>query len=124
MAYGKKGGARLPVVELSDRRALERWRPADEETTARAPTVSDRECDDRHHPHVVGRILKRPAPYNPRWSYHYNPDTVDFFDVSIEVCVATFPYVEEHLDEAGGAFLPGLVFCPWTSRLVRELPAP
>ncbi|WP_433512049.1 calmodulin-binding protein [Nonomuraea sp. CA-143628] len=74
-------------------------------------------------PHVIGRILKRPAPYNPRWSYHYNPDTIDFFDAAIEVCDATFPYVEDHLDEAGGAFLPGLVFCPWTSRLVQELPA-
>lgn len=75
-------------------------------------------------PHVVGRILKRQAPYNPRWSYHYNPDTVDFFDVAIEVCDATIPYVEDHLDEAGGAFLPGLVWCPWTSRLIREIPAP
>lgn len=75
-------------------------------------------------PHVIGRILKRTAPYNPRWSYHYAPDTVDFFDVAIEVCDATFPYVEDHLDEAGGAFLPGLVHCPWTSRLIRELPTP
>ncbi|MEV5897731.1 BP74-related protein [Nonomuraea fuscirosea] len=75
-------------------------------------------------PHVYGRILKRTAPYNPRWSYNLNPDTVDFFDVAIEVCDATIPYVEDHLDEAGGAFLPGLVWCPWTSRLVRELPSP
>lgn len=75
-------------------------------------------------PHVMGRIIKRPAPYNPRWSYHYNSDTVDFFDFAFEVCDATIPYVEEHLDEAGGPFLPGLVWCPWTSRLVRELPAP
>ncbi|TMR06441.1 calmodulin-binding protein [Actinomadura soli] len=75
-------------------------------------------------PHVVGRILKRQADYNPRWSYHYNPDTIDFFDVAIEVCDATIPYVEDHLDEAGGAFLPGLVWCPWTSRLIREIHAP
>ncbi|WP_246179192.1 calmodulin-binding protein [Actinomadura decatromicini] len=80
------------------------------------------ETTDR--PHVIGRILKRQADYNPRWSFHYNPDTVDFFDVAIEVCDATIPYVEEHLDEAGGAFLPGLVWCPWTSRLIREIPAP
>ncbi|MGN9845746.1 BP74-related protein [Nonomuraea sp. H19] len=72
-------------------------------------------------PHVVGRIIKRPTPYNPRWSYHLNPDTVDFFDYAIEVCDATIPYVEDHLDEAGGAFLPGLVWCDWSSRLVREL---
>ncbi|WP_131738118.1 BP74-related protein [Actinomadura roseirufa] len=80
------------------------------------------ETTDR--PHLVGRILKRRAPYNPRWSYHYNPETVDFFDQAFEVCDATIPYVEEHLDEAGGAFLPGLVWCPWTSRLVREVHAP
>ncbi|MEV6153513.1 hypothetical protein AB0L53_24515 [Nonomuraea sp. NPDC052129] len=29
-----------------------------------------------------------------------------------------------HPDEACGAFLPGCFFCPWTSRLVREVPAP
>ncbi|MFB9207662.1 calmodulin-binding protein [Nonomuraea spiralis] len=80
------------------------------------------ETTDR--PHVIGRILKRQVPYNPRWSYHYNPETVDFFDQAFEVCDATIPYVEDYLDEAGGAFLPGLVWCPWTSRLVREVPAP
>ncbi|WP_043633353.1 BP74-related protein [Nonomuraea candida] len=74
-------------------------------------------------PHVYGRIAKAPASYNPRWSYHLRADTVDFFDVAIEVCDATIPYVEDHLDEAGGAFLPGLIWCPWTSRLIRELPA-
>ncbi|MFF3000934.1 calmodulin-binding protein [Streptomyces sp. NPDC057950] len=80
------------------------------------------ETTDR--PHLLTRIVKRTAPYNPRWSYHSNPDNTHFFDQAIEVCDATIPYVEEHLDEAGGAFLPGLVWCDWTSRLVRELPAP
>ncbi|MGW0801445.1 BP74-related protein [Nonomuraea sp. NPDC002799] len=71
--------------------------------------------------HVVGRIAKSPAPYNPRWSYHLRSDTISFFDYAIEVCDATIPYVEEYLDEAGGAFLPGLVWCDWSSRLVREI---
>ncbi|MET9447401.1 BP74-related protein [Streptomyces cinerochromogenes] len=75
-------------------------------------------------PHLLGRIVPRTAPYNPTWSFHYNPDTVDFFDAAIEVCDATLPYVEDHLDEAGGAFLPGYVWCPWSSRLIREVPAP
>ncbi|WP_225097815.1 calmodulin-binding protein [Streptomyces sp. CoH27] len=78
--------------------------------------------ETRDEPHVLGRIVKRPAPYNPPWSYHLNPDTIRFFDVAIEVCDASPQYVEDHLDEAGGAFLPGLVWCPWTSRLVREVP--
>ncbi|MGW2683569.1 BP74-related protein [Streptomyces sp. NPDC001414] len=74
-------------------------------------------------PHLFTRILKRTAAYNPRWSYSNNPDSTEFFDQAFEVCDATIPYVEDHLDEAGGAFLPGLVWCDWTSRLVREVPA-
>ncbi|SEO56710.1 BP74-related protein [Actinacidiphila rubida] len=80
------------------------------------------ETTDR--PHLLARIVKRTAPYNPRWSYYANPDTTQFFDHATEVCDATIPYVEENLDEAGGAFLPGLVWCDWSSRLVREIPAP
>ncbi len=80
------------------------------------------ETTDR--PHVLTRIVRRTAPYNPRWSYHSNPDNTQFFDHAIEVCDATIPYVEDHLDEAGGAFLPGLVWCDWSSRLIREIPAP
>ncbi|MEV8363815.1 calmodulin-binding protein [Streptomyces niveus] len=78
------------------------------------------ETTDR--PHVITRIVKRTADYNPRWSFHANPDTTQFFDNAIEVCDANIPYVEEHLDEAGGAFLPGLVWCDWESRLIREIP--
>ncbi|MBR7839042.1 calmodulin-binding protein [Actinospica durhamensis] len=75
-------------------------------------------------PHVLGRIIKRWQPYNHRWSYTIDPASVTFFDQSIEVCDATIPYVEEHLDEVGGAFLPGNWWCGWSTRLVRELPNP
>jgi hypothetical protein len=71
--------------------------------------------------HVFGRIAKTSVDYNRQWSYHLKPDTVDFFDNAFEICDATIPYVEEHLDEAGGAFLPGLIWCPWTSELIREV---
>ncbi|MGW4791346.1 BP74-related protein [Nonomuraea sp. NPDC004297] len=77
----------------------------------------------RDRPHVIGKITPRPAPYNPRWNYHYRSDTVGFFDAAMEVCDATIPYVEDHLDKAGGAFLPGYTWCPWSSRLVAEVPA-
>jgi hypothetical protein len=73
---------------------------------------------------VIGRIIKTSAWYNPQWDFHYNPDTVSFADAAMEVCDATTPYVEDHLDEAGGAFLPGLYWCPWTGRLTEEIPAP
>ncbi|KOT96481.1 calmodulin-binding protein [Streptomyces rimosus subsp. pseudoverticillatus] len=80
------------------------------------------ETTDR--PHVITRIVKRTADYNPHWSFHANPDTTQFFDAGIEVCDANIPYVEDHLDEAGGAFLPGLLWCDSDSRLVREIHAP
>lgn len=71
--------------------------------------------------HVLGRIIKRPAPYNPKWSYQLDPASISFFSFAIEVCDAPISYVEDHLDEAGGAFLPGYYWCPWNSRLVKEI---
>ncbi|OJT25757.1 calmodulin [Archangium sp. Cb G35] len=76
---------------------------------------------EKNQIHVMGRIVKRPAPYNPRWSYHLDPNTITFFTMAIEVCDANMAYVEDHLDEACGAFLPGCHWCPWDSRLKREV---
>ena len=71
--------------------------------------------------HVIGRIIKRPAAYNSKWSYQLDPASISFFSYGIEVCDASIGYVENHLDEAGGPFLPALIWCPWTSRLVKEI---
>ena len=71
--------------------------------------------------HVGGVIVKKRVPYNRRWSYHLSPRSIDFFDFSIEVCDANMLYIEENLDEVGGAFLPGSRWCPWSSTLVREI---
>lgn len=71
--------------------------------------------------HVMGTIVKSPAYYNPSWSYHIAPASIEFFEVAIEVCDAAPEYVEEHLDEACGAFLPNCVWCPWSSVVVEEV---
>lgn len=73
----------------------------------------------RHH--VRGTVISRRAPYNPNWSFHLDPTTIGFFEFAIEVCDANVTYVEEHLDEVGGAFLPGGAWCPWSSKLVSEV---
>ncbi len=73
---------------------------------------------------VQGRIIKQPASYNAPWGFHIDPQSIDFFDSAIEVCDGSIAYVETHLDEAGGDFLPGLAWCPWASRLVREIAPP
>lgn len=77
--------------------------------------------EEMNETHVMGRIVKRTMPYNPDFSYHLDPATIRFFDVAIEVCDADTQYVEDHLDEAGGAFLPGGHWCPWASALTREV---
>jgi hypothetical protein len=45
-----------------------------------------------------------------------DPNTITFFTVAIEVRDASIDYVEDHLDEACSAFLPG-----WSSRFTREV---
>jgi hypothetical protein len=72
--------------------------------------------------HVQGKIVPRPAPYNPGWSFHLDPDTIGFFELQIEVCDANATYVEAHLDEIGGSTLPNNFWCPWSSTLAREIP--
>jgi hypothetical protein len=74
--------------------------------------------------HVLGRILKTPASYNPPWSFHLDPGSIEFFHSAVEVCDASIQGVEQHLEEACGAFLPNCVWCPWGSRLLSELAPP
>jgi len=95
------------VIELSD---------ADKIATARA-ILAGQEPDL----HVMGQIVKQPIDYNPPWGFHLAPESIEFFHSAIEVCDASILYVEQHLDEACGAFLPGCTWCPWGSRLVEEV---
>ncbi|MCW5983270.1 MAG: hypothetical protein KIT09_34585 [Bryobacteraceae bacterium] len=74
--------------------------------------------------HVMGTIVKAPAFYNDPWSFHLDTNSIQFFEVAIEVCDGAIAYVEENLDEVGGAFLPNNVWCPWGSRLEQEIPTP
>lgn len=92
---------------------------ADEELIAHARKILSGE--ETAAVHVTGLVVKSPAPYNPGWSFHLDPGSISFFELSMEVCDAATRYVEEHLDEVGGAFLPGNRWCPWSSRLLREV---
>lgn len=91
----------------------------DDEKIAHARRIVSGEEKERVH--VTGRLRKQKAPYNPSWDFHLDPETIDFFEQAIEVCDANMQYVEDHLDEACGAFLPGCHWCPWDSRVVREV---
>jgi len=73
--------------------------------------------------HVTGLVVAEAAPYNAPWSFHLGPASIAFAEMSIEVCDAATTYVEEHLAEVGGAFLPGRRWCPWSSRVITEVDA-
>ena len=71
--------------------------------------------------HVQGTIVPSPTPYNPDWSFHLDPASIGFFEFQTEVCDSNVTYVEEHLDEIGGSFLPNSFWCPWSSKLEAEV---
>lgn len=71
--------------------------------------------------HIKGHIVKHKAPYNPKWSYHLDPSSIDFFEMSIEVCDASPKFVEDNLKDVGRSTLPGNHWCPWHSRLTKEV---
>lgn len=74
--------------------------------------------------HISGVIVKEAACYNPPWSFHLDPQSIEFFDSAIEVCDGSVGYIESHLDEVGGALLPGNRWCSWGSRLIKEITPP
>jgi hypothetical protein len=77
--------------------------------------------EETSRPSVNGIIIKEPAPYNPGWSYHLDPRSIEFFDVAAEVCDANACQIEQMLDAIGGDFLPGNRWCPWGSRIIKEI---
>jgi hypothetical protein len=70
---------------------------------------------------IRGNIVLGRTEYNESWPFHLDPDSIELFSLSTEVCDATPMEIEEHLPELGGSFLPNNEWCPWSSRLVREV---
>jgi uncharacterized protein (TIGR03437 family) len=73
---------------------------------------------------MTGKIVPVSAFYNPGWSFHVDPLTVEFTELATEVCDASIGGVEQALNDLGGSFLPGFRWCPWTAKILAELPIP
>jgi hypothetical protein len=91
----------------------------DPDLIAHARRVLDKTELDRVHIH--GTIVEKPAIYNPGWSFHLDPASIDFFEVAIEVCDATADYVEDHVAKGQCSPLPDGHWCPWSSMLTKEI---
>ena len=70
---------------------------------------------------IEGDIVKEPVWYNKPWSWYLNSDSINFFQQSMEVCESSVVYLEEHLNEVGGAFLPKGHWCSWQSYPLEEV---
>lgn len=70
---------------------------------------------------VMGKIVLGRAEYNEAWPFHLDPDSISLFGWSTEVCDAAPMEIEDNLSLVGGDFLPNNEWCPWSSRLVREV---
>lgn len=92
--------------------------PSDPAMIAQARAMISGEAPSQH---VTGLVVAEAAPYNAPWSFHLDPSSISFFEMSIEVCDAATSYVEAHLAEVGGAFLPDRRWCPWSSRVIEEV---
>jgi hypothetical protein len=76
-------------------------------------------------PNIInGIISKGYVPYNKPWGFYYQPLTIDFPTITMEVCDAGIKYVQDHLKEVGNQFLPGNRWCPWSASLLNELDYP
>ena len=67
---------------------------------------------------VAGTLIKQPVYYNSPWSYHLDPKSIGFPEFAVEVCDANMRYLEANLDTAYSDW------CPWNSRLLKEVPPP
>jgi hypothetical protein len=71
--------------------------------------------------HISGKIIKQSVDYNPGWGFHLDPQSIDFFEITVEVCDASISFIEENLPEIGDSTLPNNNWCPWSSKIIKEL---
>lgn len=65
----------------------------------------------------AGPLARGDGGFNRPWSWHHDPERVDFVEAAIEVCDGRPSYVEERLAD----FL-ALGYCPWGGRVVAVRP--
>lgn len=72
--------------------------------------------------HINGKILEVPAncSLNYSWSWYFDPTDWDLAEISIEVCDGNPQYVEDNL----GDYIDIGRYCPWSSKVTREISAP
>jgi hypothetical protein len=63
----------------------------------------------------VGTIVRDDPSVNEPWSWHIDPETVEFADMTTEVCDGLPEYVED-------GTLTSDIFCPWLTKVIAIEP--
>jgi hypothetical protein len=63
----------------------------------------------------LGTVVRGDPGPNAPWTWHINPTTVQFADMTIEVCDGLPSYVEDHTVTSDQ-------FCPWSAKVVAVDP--
>lgn len=64
---------------------------------------------------VAGRVARGNGGFNTPWSWHLDPPSVSFPEVTVEICDSCPGAVEANV----GMWESG-VFCPWSSEVIAE----
>ena len=71
-----------------------------------------------HAKNISGEILRGAAGINTGYSWHLKPSSVEFADVTIELCDGMPSYVEQNV----GYYVDTVKrYCPWGARVVSEV---
>ncbi len=66
---------------------------------------------------LSGRILRGNGGFNTGYSWHLRPETVEFTDLTMELCDGRPSFVEANVDY----FVDTVeVYCPWGVRVISE----
>jgi hypothetical protein len=59
-----------------------------------------------------GKVVRDDASVNSPWSWHIDPNTLEFADQTIEVCDGLPEYVEDHTVTSD-------YYCPWSAKVIK-----
>lgn len=59
-----------------------------------------------------GKVVRDDPGVNSPWSWHIDPNTLEFADQTIEVCDGLPEYVEDHTVTSD-------YYCPWSAKVVK-----
>ena len=67
---------------------------------------------------ISGDIARGTGGFNAAYSWHLRPHSIEFVDLTIELCDGMPSYVEEHVDYYVDTVKR---YCPWGARVISEV---